>query len=116
MSNMLRIIIHLSVLKLCVPGISKSAMQASVEIVNSKDIQIQCISMAPSVNIDGSVAVTYYMSSNFKGNKIITAKSAAVNLIRPTDDDDIVETPVPEQFLTSWKDGQWVTEMVSHQD
>jgi adenylyl cyclase-associated protein len=116
MSNVLRIIIHLSILKLCVPDIPKSAMQASVEIVNSKDIQIQCISMAPSVNIDGSVAVTYYMSSNFKGNKIITAKSAAVNLIRPTDDDDIVETPVPEQFLTSWKDGQWVTEMVSHQD
>jgi adenylyl cyclase-associated protein len=89
---------------------------ASIEIVNSKDIQIQCIKSAPAMSIDGCTAVTYYMSSSFAESQIITAKSAAVNLIRPTDDDDIVETPIPEQFCTVWKDGNWVTEAVSHDD
>lgn len=60
---------------------------ASVEIVNSKDIQIQCTKTAPALSIDGCTAVTYYMSSTYKDAQIITAKSAAVNLIRPTDDD-----------------------------
>ncbi len=62
---------------------------ASVELVNSTDIQIQCTKTAPAMSIDGCTAVTYYMSSTFKEAKIITAKSAAINLIRPTDDDGI---------------------------
>lgn len=89
---------------------------ASVEIVNSKDIQIQCTKSSPAMTIDGCTAVTYYMSPSFASSQIITAKSAAINLIRPTDDDDIVETPIPEQFCTTWKDGNWVTEAVSHED
>lgn len=60
---------------------------ASVEIVNSKDIQIQCTKTAPAVSIDGCTSVSYYMSPNYKDGQIITAKSAAINLIRPTEDD-----------------------------
>lgn len=60
---------------------------ASVELVNSKDIQIQCTKTAPAVSIDGCVAVSYYMSPDFAKAQIITAKSAAINLIRPTEDD-----------------------------
>eukprot|EP00173_Palmaria_palmata_P001795 Plantae.Rhodophyta-Palmaria_palmata.ctg2045.p1 GENE.Plantae.Rhodophyta-Palmaria_palmata.ctg2045~~Plantae.Rhodophyta-Palmaria_palmata.ctg2045.p1 ORF type:complete len:218 (+),score=52.59 Plantae.Rhodophyta-Palmaria_palmata.ctg2045:49-654(+) len=89
---------------------------ATVEIVNSRDIQIQCTKTSPAVTIDGCTAVTFYMSETFAGCQIITAKSAAVNLIRPTDDDDIIETPIPEQFMTAWKDGSWITEAVSHDD
>lgn len=89
---------------------------ASVEIVNSKDIQIQCMKTAPAVSIDGCTAITYYLSKSYAESQVITAKSAAINLIRPTDDDDIVETPIPEQFCTKWKDGNWVTEAVSHDD
>lgn len=62
---------------------------ATVEIVNSKDIQIQCTKNAPAMTIDGCVAITYYMPSTFTESQIITAKSAAVNLIRPTEDDDV---------------------------
>jgi hypothetical protein len=28
----------------------------------------------------------------------------------------IVETPIPEQFMTEWKDGNWITTAVSHDD
>lgn len=60
---------------------------ASIELVNSKDIQIQCLKTAPAVSIDGCTSVSYYMSPKFAEAQIITAKSAAVNLIRPTEDD-----------------------------
>lgn len=62
---------------------------ATVEVVNSKDIQIQCMKTAPAMTIDGCTAVTYYMSSTFSDCQIITAKSAAINLIRPTENDDV---------------------------
>jgi adenylyl cyclase-associated protein len=91
---------------------------ASVEVVNSKDIQIQCTTRAPAISIDGCTAITYYMPDTFADCQVITAKSAAVNLIRPTDDDDIVETPIPEQFCTSFDSASktWVTVAVSHDD
>jgi predicted aminopeptidase len=41
------------------------------------------------VTIDGCTAVSFYMSDSFAACQIITAKSAAVNLIRPTEDDDV---------------------------
>jgi Adenylate cyclase associated (CAP) C terminal len=30
------------------------------------------------------------------------------------DDDDFVESPIPEQFVSTFRDGRWVTEPVSH--
>lgn len=70
---------------------------ATLEIVNSKDIQVQCMKTAPAMTIDGCTAVTYYMSSSFADCQIITAKSAAINLIRPTEDDDVSPT---DRFAT----------------
>eukprot|EP00179_Madagascaria_erythrocladioides_P006121 CAMPEP_0198328964 /NCGR_PEP_ID=MMETSP1450-20131203/15835_1 /TAXON_ID=753684 ORGANISM="Madagascaria erythrocladiodes, Strain CCMP3234" /NCGR_SAMPLE_ID=MMETSP1450 /ASSEMBLY_ACC=CAM_ASM_001115 /LENGTH=244 /DNA_ID=CAMNT_0044033131 /DNA_START=190 /DNA_END=924 /DNA_ORIENTATION=+ len=89
------------------------------EIVNSKDIQVQCTGVAPSINIDNCTAVTYYLSKEaVETAHVITSKVAAINLIRPKPDDpdDILEQPIPEQFLTVFKDGNWVTEAVSHDD
>lgn len=60
---------------------------ASVELVNCKDVQLQCLKTAPAVSIDGCVSVCYYMSKMFQDAQIITAKSAAINLVRPTEDD-----------------------------
>lgn len=92
---------------------------SQVEIINSDSVRVQCTGKAPSINIDGCNSVTYYMSADsVEDSHIITSKSAAINVIRPDpkDPDDIVETPIPEQFLTSFKDGEWVTEAVSHDD
>mmetsp|Transcript_6168 Transcript_6168/g.11147 ORF Transcript_6168/g.11147 Transcript_6168/m.11147 type:complete len:246 (+) Transcript_6168:338-1075(+) len=89
------------------------------EIVNSKDIQVQSTGKSPSINMDNCTAVTFYLSAQSVADAhIVTAKCAAINIIRPKDDDpnDIIETPIPEQFLTTFKNGQWVTEFVSHAD
>lgn len=90
---------------------------SSCDIVNSKDIQVQCTEMAPSISIDGCVAVTCYLSQESMDTAhVITSKSAAINIIVPDGDGDIKETPIPEQFLTHRKNGEWVTEAVSHDD
>eukprot|EP00184_Porphyridium_aerugineum_P007797 CAMPEP_0184692218 /NCGR_PEP_ID=MMETSP0313-20130426/787_1 /TAXON_ID=2792 /ORGANISM="Porphyridium aerugineum, Strain SAG 1380-2" /LENGTH=316 /DNA_ID=CAMNT_0027150031 /DNA_START=99 /DNA_END=1049 /DNA_ORIENTATION=+ len=89
------------------------------EIVNSKDIQVQSTGKSPSINMDNCTAVTFYITEeSVKDVHIVTAKCAAINIIRPkpSDPNDIMETPIPEQFLTTWKNDQWVTEFVSHAD
>lgn len=78
---------------------------ASVELVNSKDIQIQCTKTAPAISIDGCTAVSYYMSPTYQNAQIITAKSAAINLIRPTDDDGALSSSgstVFARLLSIW--------------
>lgn len=68
---------------------------ASVELVNCKDVQLQCLKSAPAVSIDGCVSVCYYMSKTFKDAQIITAKSASINLVRPTEDDGTSSNLIP---------------------
>lgn len=92
---------------------------SQVEILNSDSIRVQCTGNAPSINIDGCNSVTYFMSKESVDNAmVITSKSAAINLVRPNpdDEDDIIETPIPEQFCTKFKDGGFVTEAVEHDD
>eukprot|EP00189_Rhodosorus_marinus_P010361 CAMPEP_0184741210 /NCGR_PEP_ID=MMETSP0315-20130426/4274_1 /TAXON_ID=101924 /ORGANISM="Rhodosorus marinus, Strain UTEX LB 2760" /LENGTH=283 /DNA_ID=CAMNT_0027211391 /DNA_START=101 /DNA_END=952 /DNA_ORIENTATION=- len=89
------------------------------EVVNSSDIQIQSTGASPAVTVDNCNTLTYYLSAEALADaQIITSKSAAVNLCapKPDDPDDMFETPIPEQMVTKFKDGQWVTEFVDHSD
>ena len=47
---------------------------------------------------------------------ITTAKSSEVNVIVPgaTPEDDFAESPIPEQFMSTYVDGRWVTKPVEH--
>lgn len=92
---------------------------SQIEVLNSDNIRVQCTGKAPSVNIDGCTCVTYFLSEqSVESAMVITSKSAAVNIIRPhpEDPDDIIEFPVPEQFCTTLKDGNFVTTPVEHDD
>lgn len=92
---------------------------SQVEIVNSDSVRVQCTGNAPSINIDGCQSVTYFMSqASVESAMVITSKSAAINLVRPHPDDadDIIETPIAEQFCTTFKNGGFVTEAVDHDD
>lgn len=92
---------------------------SQVEVLNCDSVRVQCTGKAPSINIDGCTSVTYFLSEqSVDSAMIITSKSAAINIIRPhpEDPDDIIETPIPEQFCTTLKDGQFVTTAVEHDD
>lgn len=47
---------------------------------------------------------------------VTTAKSSGVNIVvlPAADDGTPLESPVPEQFVTRWVGGRWLTEPVSH--
>ena len=48
-------------------------------------------------------------------SSITTAKSSAVNVLVPgKEGEDMTELYVPEQFVSTFKDGRFVTEPVSH--
>ena len=60
-------------------------------------------------------SVQLYLSEASLGVAITTAKSSAINVVVPgRGDADPLELPVPEQFVSTFKDGKLVTEAVTH--
>lgn len=49
--------------------------------------------------------------------QVVTAKSSEVNIVLVAADpsaEDVVEHPVPEQFISTFKDGKLITTAASH--
>ncbi|KAK3815584.1 MAG: adenylate cyclase associated N terminal-domain-containing protein [Linnemannia elongata] len=90
----------------------------SLDLVNSKSVQVQILGRAPTVNLDKIDSCMLYLSKECLDVEIITSKCSAVNILTPetTEDgnDDFVERPVPEQFLTKIVDGKIITTAVEH--
>ncbi len=65
---------------------------------------------------DLGCVVQLYLSADSLGVDITTAKSSEVNVIVPgaTPEADLVEHAIPEQYLSQYKNGKFVTAPVSH--
>lgn len=93
---------------------------ASCELVNCNSVQVQCTGSAPTVSIDKCDGVQAYIPAALSANpnfQVVTAKSSEVNLVLVAADpsaEDVVEHPVPEQFISTFKDGKLVTTAASH--
>jgi len=89
---------------------------SSVEVVNSRGIDIQSTGRVPNFTIDKSSQVTIYLSKSGLDAEIITSKSDAMNVVipAPKDGDDPLEIPIPEQFKTLVKNNKLVTESSQH--
>uniref|UniRef100_A0A0C9RUY9 Adenylyl cyclase-associated protein n=1 Tax=Wollemia nobilis TaxID=56998 RepID=A0A0C9RUY9_9CONI len=89
---------------------------SACEIVNCNGIEVQCQGTAPTIAVDNTSGCQLYLGRESLGTSITTAKSSEVNVLIPgaTDDADLVEHPLPEQFTHAYKDGQFVTSAVSH--
>ena len=56
-----------------------------------------------------------FLSESSTGVEILTAKSSEVNVsILPASDADPIEFALPEQFVSRFTNGKFVTEPVSH--
>ncbi|CDQ82152.1 unnamed protein product [Oncorhynchus mykiss] len=80
-----------------------------VEIINSKDIQLQVMSRVPTISINKTEGCQVYLSKDALDCEIVSAKSSEMNILVPQDD-DYREFPVPEQFKTVWDGSKLVTE------
>ncbi|XP_033010499.1 adenylyl cyclase-associated protein 2 isoform X1 [Lacerta agilis] len=80
-----------------------------VEVINSKDIQIQVIGKVPTISINKTEGCHIYLSEESLDCEIVSAKSSEMNILIPKDG-DYKEFPVPEQFKTSWDGSKLVTD------
>jgi hypothetical protein len=73
---------------------------ASVEMVNSSSVKVQILGSVPTINVDKTDGVQIFLSETCVGASIITSKSSEMNVMIPgaTEDDDMIEVPIPEQF------------------
>merc|ERR1711899_236656 len=72
---------------------------SSCEFINCQSVQMQVMESCPTISVEKTDGCQMYLSKGLTP-EIITAKSSEMNVIIPTDDDDYVEQPIPEQFKT----------------
>ncbi|NXR32955.1 CAP2 protein, partial [Zosterops hypoxanthus] len=80
-----------------------------VEVINSRDIQIQVMGKVPTISINKTEGCHIYLSEESLDCEIVSAKSSEMNILIPQDG-DYREFPVPEQFKTAWDGSKLVTE------
>ncbi|XP_001493568.1 adenylyl cyclase-associated protein 2 [Equus przewalskii] len=80
-----------------------------VEVINSKDIQMQVMGKVPTISINKTEGCHIYLSEDALDCAIVSAKSSEMNVLIPQDG-DYREFPVPEQFKTAWDGSKLVTE------
>ncbi|XP_050746952.1 adenylyl cyclase-associated protein 2 [Gymnogyps californianus] len=80
-----------------------------VEVINSRDIQIQVMGKVPTISINKTEGCHIYFSEESLDCEIVSAKSSEMNILIPQDG-DYKEFPVPEQFKTAWDGSKLVTE------
>ena len=98
-------------------GIIFDDVIASVEVVNSKGVQLQANGSVPNMTIDGTEGATIYVQTEAgRAVEIVTSNSRQVNIVTPgaTEQDDPTEYPVPEQFLSKFESGKLVSSAVEH--
>ncbi|KAJ3175031.1 F-actin-capping protein subunit alpha, partial [Gaertneriomyces sp. JEL0708] len=100
-------------------NIDMKAVVSTFEVVNSDRIHVYINELVPSVALDktdGSSIHLVTREAAAKPPQIVTSKISECNLVVPgkTDDDDPIEIPIPEQFITLFQDGRIKTESVAN--
>jgi len=93
---------------ICVDGCHKVALIASdvvscIEAVNSDRLQLQTTGKVNAFAIDKCDGVNIWLSKESLGADITSSKSSEMNVTIPDpdgEDGDIIEQPIPEQFVT----------------
>lgn len=71
--------------------------------------------MGETLDVLSQLLMQLYLSEGSLGVAITTAKSSAINVVVPgSGESDPIELPVPEQFVSTFRDGKLVTEAVMH--
>ncbi len=88
-----------------------------IETVNCKSCKIQVRKNCNTIAIDKTDGITVYLSKDCMDNVVITAaKSSEMNVAYPkskdaSDDDDLIERPIPEQYVHKVVKGELTAEV-----
>ena len=87
-------------------GIVFEGVIATMGLINSKKCQVQCkTDECPSMTIDKSQGIQIFLTKGARDNvQMYTSLSQQVNVNTPgkTEEEDMKEYAVPEQFVTKW--------------
>ncbi|CAI9294692.1 unnamed protein product [Lactuca saligna] len=97
-------------------GVVFTDVVAAFETVNCSSIEVQCQGAAPTISIDNTAGCQLYLSRESLEASITTAKATEVNVMVPSSDPDadLAEHPLPQQYIHTYQDGNFVTNPVSH--
>jgi len=90
---------------------------ATVEVVNSSKVQLQANASVPSIILDKTDGCHVYIL-NEKGYDTNIVSSCCTAILVSTngakEEDDMIETPLPEQFITNHDGKKWLTAPTEH--
>merc|ERR1712194_867928 len=86
---------------------------SACEIVNCKRVQVRATNVCPSFSIDKTDGIVVHLTNSASiTTSFVTSKSSEMNVNWPNDTGEIVEVPIPEQFMHKIVNGS-VTSQVS---
>merc|ERR1711892_802541 len=88
---------------------------SQVEVINSKSIQGQVLQLCPTLTVDGSSGLMFYVSpeSTDANFQVIPSRSDAVNILL-SNGESFEEVPIPDQFKTTFTNNEPITVPVDH--
>ncbi|XP_076918588.1 cyclase-associated protein 1-like [Bidens hawaiensis] len=97
-------------------GVVFTDVVAAFEVVNCSSLEVQCQGSAPTISIDNTSGCQLYLSKDSLESSITTSKATEVNVLVPAEDPDAdqAEHAMPQMYLHTYKDGQFITTPVSH--
>eukprot|EP01013_Petalomonas_cantuscygni_P024502 TRINITY_DN46152_c0_g1_i1.p1 TRINITY_DN46152_c0_g1~~TRINITY_DN46152_c0_g1_i1.p1 ORF type:complete len:224 (+),score=75.78 TRINITY_DN46152_c0_g1_i1:124-795(+) len=87
---------------------------ASVSLVGCSRVNLFCTGQVKAVSIDKSESVNINLTDKGIDAEVLTSMTSAVNITIPKGEDDDVELPVADQFVTRIEKGKLVTAPVEH--
>ncbi|XP_049850579.1 adenylyl cyclase-associated protein-like [Schistocerca gregaria] len=86
-----------------------------VELINcTGSVNIQVLGKVPCITIDKVSGASVILSKTSLDTRIVTSKSDSVNVMVPDNENSLKEFPVPEQFVSTIRDGALFTESNTH--
>lgn len=73
---------------------------SACEVVNSQRLQVQARGKVPSIAIDKTDGILVYLARDSLDTTIVASKSSEMNVSFPNAAGDMIEMPVPEQFVS----------------
>lgn len=99
-------------------GVVFNSVVSSFEIVNCKSVTVQVLDVCPSISIDKTSGCSVILTgkSVLDPPNIVTSLVAELNVVIPGEnaEADPIEMPVPQQYVTTLKDGKLTTEALLH--
>jgi len=98
-------------------GVIFDDVVATVEVINSKKVQIQANGSVHQISLDKTNGASVWLQTPAAQSAVIaTSLTSEVNVVTPgkTENDDSIEHAIPEQFLSKFVNGKLVTGPAEH--